>query len=323
MSADWVVVHAGALGDLVLTVQRARRLPRADPNDRLHLISRSDPGNLTSCQPSITHQAADGLELHWLYAETDTPPPAPLRDAIGGARVLSALGGAESVVHRRLASLDPDVLYSFDPRPRPGLKRHITQQWQTDLEAQGLLIPERADQHPVQHGLRVPQSLRDRGRDVLREIGSDAGAALIHPGSGGREKCWPLPGFVDVARRMRARGVPACFLVGPVELEWWPSENLDALEREFPVLRMPDPDALAAALAAARVAVANDSGPAHLAALLGTRTVVLFGPTSATLWQPLGPDVQVIAGDPQAHGPGWDIYAVHVATLAVNATRGT
>lgn len=319
MSAEWLILHAGALGDLVLTVQLALRLPLSGAEGALHLISRSDAGNLTSCQPSITRQAADGLGLHWLYAETDTPPPAPLRDAIRGARVLNALGGTDSIVHRRLRTLQPAGLYSFDPRPRPGLQRHVTQQWQTDLETQGLLIPKCIHQHPTHRSVGVPDSLRDHGRAVLHAVGSDAGGVVIHPGSGSRDKCWPRPSFLNVARQLAERGVPVCFLVGPVELEWWPDTDLAMLKRQFPVLRGPEPDALCAALAAAAGVIANDSGPGHLAALLGTRTLALFGPTSATVWQPLGANVCVLAGDPRTRPDDWGIEAQRIVALAVNA----
>src|SRR5262249_57694229 len=40
-----------------------------------------------------------------------------------------------------------------------------------------------------------------------------------------------------------------------------------------------DPIELAALLALARAVASNDSGPAHLAAAVGTPTVVFFGPT--------------------------------------------
>jgi len=43
------------------------------------------------------------------------------------------------------------------------------------------------------------------------------------------------------------------------------------------------------ALAAATVAVSNDSGLLHVAAALGTPTIGIFGPTSPWHWAPLNP----------------------------------
>ncbi|MFH1748469.1 MAG: glycosyltransferase family 9 protein, partial [Planctomycetota bacterium] len=219
MPADWLILHAGALGDLVLTIQLALRLPGAVHAAQLNIISRSNPGDLSDCQPHLIRQAADGLGLHWLYTNTDAPPPDALRKAVRRRRVLNALDDQHSVVHQHLAALAPAELWSFDPRPRPDSKRHITQQWQTDLEAQGLLVPKCIHQHLSQRCLGVPESLRQRGHEKLHAVGCDQGTILIHPGSGGHDKCWPLARFLDVARQLEQNRQPVCFLIGPVELE--------------------------------------------------------------------------------------------------------
>jgi ADP-heptose:LPS heptosyltransferase len=46
-------------------------------------------------------------------------------------------------------------------------------------------------------------------------------------------------------------------------------------------------------LAGCRAYLGNDSGVSHLAGLCGARSVVIFGPTSPTVWRPLGPRVKV------------------------------
>jgi heptosyltransferase-2 len=48
------------------------------------------------------------------------------------------------------------------------------------------------------------------------------------------------------------------------------------------------------ALAAATVAVSNDSGLLHVAAALGTPSIGIFGPTSPWHWAPLNPLAAVI-----------------------------
>jgi hypothetical protein len=314
LASGWTILHGGALGDLALTVHLALRLPGTDAG--LHLISRSHPGELSACRPAVDRRAADGLGMHWLYAEHDDPPPAGLAAAVRDARVLNALGDRGSSVHERLALLAPAELHSFDPRPRPGLQRHILQQWQTDLEAGGLLVPKCIHHRPGQRSLGVPESLRQRGRRVLADADAGGEVVVVHPGSGGRRKCWPLANFVRVARRLRESGRGVCLLLGPTEVEWWSDTDLNALADEFPTLRLPEPDVLAAALAAARAVVANDSGPAHLAALLGTPTVAIFGPTSPAVWQPVGRAVHVLRGDAEVRPDNWGLDAERVVALA-------
>jgi ADP-heptose:LPS heptosyltransferase len=225
------------------------------------------------------------------------------------------LAGTHTITHRRLAELAPAALYSVDPRPQDGAARHITQQWQTQLEAQGLLVPKCIHQRPTQRGLRAPLKLRARGRELLPR--GDRAAVVIHPGSGGRGKCWPLANFCDVARRLQAKGANVVFVVGPVELERWPAVELVALEREFALCRSPSADHLVAMLAATAVFVGNDAGPTHLAALLGTPTVAIFGRTSAPIWRPLGSRANVVVGDPQAHPDTWGIAPDLVASVVV------
>ena len=53
---------------------------------------------------------------------------------------------------------------------------------------------------------------------------------------------------------------------------------------------------LPALYAHAAVMVSNDSGPAHFSAASGLRTIVLFGPETPRLYQPLGPSRAIYAG---------------------------
>ena len=330
MTGEWTILHSGALGDLVLTIQLALRLPGVGQTGGLRVISRTNPGDLTGCRPSIVRQSSEGLGLHWLFGDHDDPAPERLTNVVRGARALSALGGVHTIVHHRLESLEPVVLYSIDPRPRDGVRRHITQQWQTQLEAQGLLVPKCVHQRPKQRGLGVPDTLRERGRrlldDALGATSSHAGSirseacharvAVIHPGSGGRAKCWALAGFVEVARQLRdMENLAVCFILGPTELEQWPAGSRAALEGEFAVLACTSAKDLGALLSGARLYVGNDSGPTHLAALLGTPTIGVFGATDASVWRLLGSHVREVIGDPGA-GDHWGIKPEQIVELA-------
>jgi ADP-heptose:LPS heptosyltransferase len=52
---------------------------------------------------------------------------------------------------------------------------------------------------------------------------------------------------------------------------------------------------LADTIRPARLFIGADSGPTHLAAQLGVRTLGLFGPTDPGEWAPVGPRVRVLA----------------------------
>jgi hypothetical protein len=306
MSVEWLILHAGALGDLALTLQLACRLPGVSAAGVLRVVSRTDLGDLSKCRPAVHRQSAEGQGLHWLHVEGGQPPPDRLRALVAGRHVLSAVAGVDSVVHRRLQRLGAQVVYSFDPRPRPDLDTHITAQWQRELEQQGLDFARRPGRRPDEP-FCVPDELPRHGRHAFELVGAGGQPILVHPGSGGRSKCWPLPCFLDVGRRLRAANVPVCFVIGPVELERWSVAELDAIRAEFPLISAPEPNELLGLLTAAKAFLSNDCGPAHLAALVGTRTVTIFGPTSSTIWRPLGRNARVIAGDPASHPDDWGI----------------
>ncbi len=167
MTDRTIIFHGGALGDLVLTIQLALRLPRINAESVLRVVSRVNPGDLSKCRPSIERVSPEGLGVHWLYTEGEEPPPERLRELAAGRRVLSALGDVDSVVHRRLLTLGARAVYSFDPRPKPEFETHITTQWQRELERQGLLFPKCIYHNRGRAALAVPKEIRRHGRHLL------------------------------------------------------------------------------------------------------------------------------------------------------------
>ena len=76
----------------------------------------------------------------------------------------------------------------------------------------------------------------------------------------------------------------------------WVRDRVDALVAVERLRDLTGPDLRNAilALAAATVAVSNDSGLLHVAAALGTPTIGIFGPTSPWHWAPLNPLAAVV-----------------------------
>jgi heptosyltransferase III len=123
----------------------------------------------------------------------------------------------------------------------------------------------------------------------------DAGMVAIHPGSGGRKKCWAPKSFAKLAVELScSRGLLPLVFFGPAD-----DEVRDAFEAAIPpgvewqpVIGRPIREVLAL-LTQCKAFVGNDSGVSHLAAR-ACPTVAIFGPTDPALWRPLGARVQIV-----------------------------
>jgi len=133
------------------------------------------------------------------------------------------------------------------------------------------------------------------------------GATLIHPGSGSRAKNWPLERFTELGRRLEGLGHRVAWIRGPAEAD------LPAGIPPDRVIDRPSLRALAATLARSKVFIGNDSGVSHLAGATGAPTLVLFGPTRASVWTPDGPRVHVV---PARRGRLASIQVEDVVTAA-------
>ena len=114
----------------------------------------------------------------------------------------------------------------------------------------------------------------------------------IAPGSGAREKNWPLISFEAIARWWRERvGGSVITILGPVEDE---RGGYEPLCHHGLAIRGITLGRLAATIARCNLYVGNDSGVSHIAAALGVPTAVVFGPSRVTQWAPRGKTVLVL-----------------------------
>jgi heptosyltransferase II len=114
-------------------------------------------------------------------------------------------------------------------------------------------------------------------------LGTSAAIALA-PGSVGASKRWTY--YADAARMFAERGLNVWVIGGPGEK----ALAADIVRAGGPRVRDLTGTDLRngiIAMAAAKVAISNDSGLMHVAAAIGTPTMGIFGPTSPYHWGPL------------------------------------
>jgi ADP-heptose:LPS heptosyltransferase len=185
-----------------------------------------------------------------------------------------------------LRSLVSRVLCPEKPGSSPS--RHLQ-----DVYLDCLLLPGlRAERKMVEPTLLPPETWTSRGREILKPQ-KPGRTLIIHPGSGGKIKCWPLSSYLELAERASRIGLFPCFLLGPAEKERPEIADLKNSTR-FPVLSDLSLVDTAAVLAQAGIYVGNDSGATHLAAVLGIPVVAIFGPSDPERFGPRGSSVRIM-----------------------------
>ncbi|NNM84594.1 MAG: glycosyltransferase family 9 protein [Phycisphaerales bacterium] len=287
------IVHAGALGDTLLLCPLLRGMAEKFPQARRRVLTRSEFGRLL-VHLQVAEDCADGdaAEATALFAAGPLEC-VPRRPAWLNCDVLiSMVSSGNDVWAQNVRSICKHGRVLFvNPRPPPNWPGHAVDFLQAQLQ---------------------PLELRAVAAVPRRNI---KGPVLLHPGSGGRAKCWPAERFLTLARRLAAADIVVEIILGEVELERWPAEDIAAFTATFTVHRHASLCELADRLATARGYIGNDSGASHLAGEMGIPSLVLFGPSQANVWRPLGPQVQV------AQAPSGDWTALTVADVQAQMRR--
>lgn len=265
-----LVIRAGALGDVVLTLPAIAALRHRYPHATIRAVG----------YPAIWEVAGP------LIDEAMSIDSALLAGLVAGAPSLELhnwLAGIDLAVSWSTRDLTPALqttgigqVLSASPYPPPGVHA-------ADWLAR--LVREEGDERAVPRLALSPLEFA-AGRHILERLGRER-PVFLHPGAGAAWKRWPAARFSRLAEELAGRDQPVVLVEGPAD-----AAVIAAVQGHcatpLPVLRDLSPRRLAAALAAGSLLVGNDSGVSHLAAASGLPTVALFGPTDPQSWAPRG-----------------------------------
>jgi ADP-heptose:LPS heptosyltransferase len=291
-----LVVHPGALGDVLLALPALAHLAALVPGSRRVLAASPRLGALLE-HAGVVEQATDldGLGLHHVF-ESEPDPEGLVR--LGGYDVVvSWLGAGDATYRRHLERLARRVVVARAVPP-PGSRVHAARHLLDTLAPLG--SPPDAVR-VVRLEPRDAERAWARGWLEARGLGPGE-AVILHPGAGSPAKAWP--GFGRLASRLRARGRPVVVVGGPVDAAAVARTVTEGTVPESVVGQDLSLPCLAALFRSAGALVGNDSGLSHLAAAVGCPTVALFGPTDPRVWAPIGERVVVLGGEaPTAANP--------------------
>jgi heptosyltransferase-2 len=283
-----LVVAPNWIGDAVMSLPMLRALRRRFAADPLTVLAPSSPAAIYRAEGS-----ADEVLLRVAFAADVRNVRARQFDEawLLPNSMRSALLAFFSGVPRRLGyATDRRGWLLTDAPPPPDATRHQLRDYDALLRAAG--VP--PDEGPPR--LAIPEAAAKRAGEVLQAAGLVPGdPVVLCPGSASAwTKRWPPERFAEVADRLARRGTACALAIGPAERDL--GEAIARRAAAPPPVLGADLDAveLAAIFAQAKLVVSNDSGPAHLAAAVGTPVVVFFGPTDPGRTAPSGAPVRIL-----------------------------
>jgi heptosyltransferase-2 len=272
-----LVIRGGAIGDFILTLPAICLLRQAFPAANLEILGYPHIAELAL--RSGYADAIRSIEMASLASFfVDEGELAPELAAHFGSfqLVVSYLFDPNEIFAKNLRKTGVRNLIAVSPKITPD--EHAARQLARPLQQIGLYL------HAP-----VPCLLPEEPREVDRNL------IAIHPGSGSEKKNWPLERFVRLADWLLERPKMRLLLVAGEADE----NRLAALHRHLPndridLARNLSLVALARRLGDCNLFVGHDSGISHLAAAVGTPSILLFGPTDPSVWAPQGPQVRVL-----------------------------
>jgi ADP-heptose:LPS heptosyltransferase len=264
-----LVIHPGALGDVLLAVPALRALGADRPGGELVLAAQARIGEL-ACTLGVVDRAVrfERLGLDRLFVDDAAADPGG--ELARADRVVCWFGARDETFVQRLRGVTRRVVVDR-PAPSEGLVWEHLLRTVSEADGRALCAP-----------LRVPDEVSADGHRALRVAGWDGHRPLIvaHPGAGGPAKRWPVEGFAHVIRSVLGPlGVSVVVHEGPADRA--PVAALLETVPRLAHLDHPSLSTLAGVLTHARGFIGNDSGVTHLAAAVGTPAIALS--TEATL----------------------------------------
>ncbi len=278
-----LIIRGGAIGDFVLTLPAIRLLREQFPDSQIEILGH--PSIAALADRRYYADAIQSIEQGSLasFFIRDADLPRSWIEYFGGFDlIVSYLSDPETIFETNLKRCQ---INRFIAGPSQLKRReHGALQLGAPLEALGLNLQSAAPQ-------LFPS---DEDREFARRFLNGADRIIaIHPGSGSESKNWPIESWKKLGDHFLARNFELVVVAGEADetranflkSAWQGSSIRWAMNLPLPCL---------AAVLEDKVFIGHDSGVSHIAAAVGARCILIFGPTDPKIWAPANENVKVI-----------------------------
>ena len=291
-----LVIRGGAIGDFILTLPALRALRKAHPDAHVEILGYKHI--LALAENRFYAQAVRSIEYGPLssFFASNSELTAELADYFASFElIVSYLYDPDRIFESNLRRCGVENLLS-GPAKIVEESDHAARQLARPIQELGIRVTDLTEK------IFLLTEDRQFAQEFLRNLPRPIIA--IHPGSGSKEKNWPLQNWIklfssngrdsgpkDEATRLRRFSVVV--IAGEADQEeiaqmdrHWTNGNI-LLARNLPLPRL-------AAVLEHTTFVGHDSGISHLAAAAGANCILLFGPTNPNVWAPKNQSVEVL-----------------------------
>ena len=300
-----LIIQPGAIGDSILTLPLAAFLKDTLQLGGVDVLGHTEYIGILPGRTCINRiSSIDSLDLHRLFKEQKTfnlTDHDPLLHAFSGyVWIITFMGDPGSDFEQNLIftanCTHSTEVVTLSLKPPENFQGHLTDFYIQQFVSQSGLFIQARNIQPGECFIEATYTDLNEGGELLKEIGLDPfdKPVIIHPGSGASNKCWHLDNFLSVARELLAADTKVLFLLGPAECEKFDMATMKKVSNVTQCLSDMSFSQVIKLLSCAKGFIGNDSGITHLAAMLGIRTVAIFGPTNPDVYRPIGKDVSII-----------------------------
>jgi ADP-heptose:LPS heptosyltransferase len=289
-SGKILVIHQGAIGDLVLSLPAISALTKYFSNVSFHFMGYPDRLKLLLVEIDTV------ISIHWsgfssLYTSKPDPPPGLKQYLEQFEKVVVFGTKGDEILVNSLKMIGVKEVLRIDSFPDQNM--HVIDHQASILSSVGIEVK---DKNPR---LFIRDEDERSAKEFLfhNDIKENDQLIFFHLGSGSIKKTWPTSHFTQLAKDLQDMvSIKIAVIQGPADREQTQAfythlNGVNTVKIDSLPLKT-----LAAILKLGNCFVGNDSGITHLSAAVGIPTVALFGPTDPKVWGPRGEHVCILEG---------------------------
>jgi heptosyltransferase III len=292
-----LVIRGGAIGDFILTLPALKALRDTYPDAHIEILGYKHIAVLA--ENRFYAQAVRSIEYGPLssFFAKNSEISAELADYFASFDlIISYLYDPDQIFESNLHRCGVENLLC-GPAKIIEKSGHAARQLARPIEELGIRVADLAE--------KIFLSVDDRqfAQEFLRSLSQSIVA--IHPGSGSKEKNWPLENWTELVSgkdgSSKATGEPGhigkqfslVVVSGEADKAQTAQLEYDWKDRDVRFAKnLPLPQL--AAVLEHTIFVGHDSGISHVAAAAGANCILLFGPTDPNVWAPRNENVHIL-----------------------------